>query len=135
MAYDINIMPRNLEEWEILIAAKLTEEEARAEADSAYMPRTRQELEQIYSCYYPRQEEEYFEPEIALTEEQLFARLRAERNRRIAATDYLMFADYPIEAEARASVEAYRQALRDLPGLEGAPWDGGGQATPWPVEP
>ena len=68
-------------------------------------------------------------------EEARFARLRAERDRRIAATDYLIMPDYPLPEDSRTVVQAYRQALRDLPVLEGAPWDGGGEATPWPAMP
>ena len=68
-------------------------------------------------------------------EEARFARLRGERDRRIAATDYLIMPDYPLPEDSRAVVQAYRQALRDLPVLEGAPWDGGGEATPWPAMP
>ena len=56
-----------------------------------------------------------------------------ERDNRLGATDYLLMPDYPITAEKRAQVEAYRQALRDLPAQEGAPWDGGGELTPWPT--
>lgn len=67
--------------------------------------------------------------------EALFAALRAERDQRLAATDYLALPDYPQSAEARALVGAHRQALRDLPGLDGAPWDGGGPETPWPPAP
>ena len=40
--------------------------------------------------------------------------------------------DYPIPADQRTAVQAYRQALRDLPAQEGAPWDGGAEDTPWP---
>lgn len=64
-----------------------------------------------------------------------FARLRAERDSRIAATDYLIMPDYPLAEDYRAAVQSYRQALRDLPTKEGAPWDGGGEATPWPAMP
>lgn len=64
-----------------------------------------------------------------------FARLREERDRRIAATDYLMTSDYPLTEAQRAAVSAYRTALRDLPAQDGAPWDGGGEETPWPVMP
>ena len=64
-----------------------------------------------------------------------FERLRAERDRRIAATDYLLMPDYPLDGTYRRMVEYYRQALRDLPTKEGAPWDGGGDATPWPAMP
>lgn len=64
-----------------------------------------------------------------------FERLRAERDRRIAATDFLLMQDYPIPADQRTAVQAYRQALRDLPAQDGAPWDGGGKDTPWPAAP
>ena len=64
-----------------------------------------------------------------------FARLRAERDRRIAATDYLIMADYPLDDDTKAKVSAYRQELRDLPAQEGAPWDGGAEKTPWPILP
>lgn len=68
----------------------------------------------------------------ASTVTELFASLRAERDRRIAATDYLVMPDYPLTEEAKATVSTYRQALRDLPQQAGAPWDGGGDLTPWP---
>lgn len=64
-----------------------------------------------------------------------FERLRAERDKRIAATDYLLMTDYPISGEDKAAVQTYRQALRDLPAQEGAPWDGGEGETPWPQVP
>lgn len=66
---------------------------------------------------------------------ELFDRLRQEREARLRATDYLAMPDYPLPAEARAEVAAYRQALRDLPAQAGAPWDGGGEGTPWPEMP
>ena len=69
------------------------------------------------------------------TTEELFTALRAERDQRIAAMDYLVLPDYPQTEEARARIGVYRQALRDLPGLDGAPWDGGGPETPWPPAP
>lgn len=62
-------------------------------------------------------------------------RLRAERDARLSASDYLLMPDYPLNDAARAVVTAYRQALRDLPQQPGAPWDGGGAATPWPALP
>lgn len=65
----------------------------------------------------------------------LFQMLRTKRDRRLAATDYLLMPDYPISDDQRAVVQAYRQALRDLPAQSGAPWDGGGEATPWPEIP
>ena len=60
------------------------------------------------------------------------AMLRAERNARLAATDYMLMPDYPITEERKAQVITYRQALRDLTAQDGCPWDGGGEATPWP---
>lgn len=65
----------------------------------------------------------------------VLASLRAERDRRLAATDFLLMPDYPISGDQRAVVQAYRQALRDLPAQTGAPWDGGGEGTPWPELP
>lgn len=61
-----------------------------------------------------------------------FERLRAERDRRLTATDYLLMQDYPLDNTHKEAVRLYRQALRDLPSQEGAPWDGGGESTPWP---
>lgn len=63
------------------------------------------------------------------------ARLRTERDARLDATDKYLLADYPINPEALEAVKAYRQALRDLPAQSGAPFDGGGELTPWPVMP
>lgn len=64
-----------------------------------------------------------------------FERLRAERDRRLSATDYLLMQDYPLNNIHKEAVQLYRQALRDLPSQEGAPWDGGGEETPWPQLP
>lgn len=68
------------------------------------------------------------------TLEERFRLLRACRDAKIAQTDYLLAADYPITPERLEAVKLYRQALRDLPGQTGAPWDGGGDGTPWPEE-
>lgn len=66
-------------------------------------------------------------------EAEAFAALRAERDKRLADTDYLIMPDYPIAKADLKAVKAYRQALRDLPAQEGAPWI---DATiPWPVKP
>ena len=69
------------------------------------------------------------------SEEARFERLRSERDQRLAATDYLLMQDYPLPADQLTAVQIYRQALRDLPAQEGAPWDGGGKETPWPAAP
>ena len=65
----------------------------------------------------------------------LFAALRAARDARLASTDKILLPDYPISADTLPLVRAYRAALRDLPDQPGAPWDGGGAATPWPTPP
>ena len=67
------------------------------------------------------------------TTEELFAQLRQKRDEKLLATDFYFMADYPADEEALAKVKEYRQALRDLPEQDGAPWDGGGEATPWPT--
>lgn len=64
--------------------------------------------------------------------EAVFESLRASRDARLAATDKYMLADYPISEDNLALVKEYRAALRALPEQLGAPWDGGGEATPWP---
>ena len=69
------------------------------------------------------------------SEEARWERLRAERDSRLTATDYYVLADYPSDPEMLEKVKAYRQALRDLTSLEGAPWDGGEYDTPWPENP
>lgn len=69
------------------------------------------------------------------TEQEKFILLRGMRDGKIAATDYLIMPDYPLPEEKKAGVLAYRQALRDLPAQSGAPWDGGGEGTPWPELP
>ena len=69
------------------------------------------------------------------TADQLFAAMRASRDARLAATDKYLLVDYPISEGDLALVKAYRAALRDLPDQPGAPWDGGGTETPWPVKP
>lgn len=43
--------------------------------------------------------------------------------------------DYPLDNTRKEAVRLYRQALRDLPAQEGAPWDGGREETPWPEIP
>lgn len=86
-------------------------------------------LEQAAAAEKARQEAEYNSPEARAQ------RVRAERDARMASTDYRMAADYPLDESQRALWAAYRQALRDLPQQEGFPWDGGGEATPWPALP
>ncbi|MGD9576289.1 tail fiber assembly protein [Desulfovibrio sp.] len=69
------------------------------------------------------------------TAEQLFSALRAARDARLSATDKYLLPDYPISESDLALVKTYRAALRDLLEQPGAPWDGGGEVTPWPELP
>ena len=69
------------------------------------------------------------------TEAQRIEQLRMACEAKLTATDKLTAPDYPISDEDRAAVNAYRKAIRELNHQPGAPWDGGGEATPWPVEP
>jgi hypothetical protein len=55
------------------------------------------------------------------------AAVRAERNQRLAASDWTQVADAPVDRQAWA---AYRQSLRDLPSV----YSGEGP-IPWPQEP
>lgn len=53
--------------------------------------------------------------------------VRADRNRKLTASDWTQVADAPVDKAAWA---AYRQGLRDVPSQAGFPWD-----VTWPVEP
>lgn len=64
------------------------------------------------------------------TDEDVAEQIRAERDGKIAATDYLMMPDYPLPEEDRATVVAYRQALRDIPTQDGFP-----REVVWPEAP
>lgn len=78
MTYDTNLMPRNLDEWNQLIDAKLAEEQAKAAADEMYQPQSRAQLEQLFSFYYPQEQPDlpvFAEP--VLTPEQVLAQKRS----------------------------------------------------------
>ena len=60
----------------------------------------------------------------------LAASARQKRDRLIAATDYLVTPDYPIESDRLAKVKIYRQALRDIPEQSGFP-----RTITWPEKP
>ena len=63
-------------------------------------------------------------------------RVRAERDRRLAACDYLMMPDYPLPDASRAAWVDYRQALRNLTVQDGFPWTGADdEQCPWPTRP
>ena len=71
----------------------------------------------------------------APSEEYLFSKLRAIRNSSLQETDRYMTVDFPITDTLRSEVREYRQRLRDITVQPGAPWDGGGELTPWPEKP
>lgn len=75
------------------------------------------------------------EPQAPSEEDILMLRLRHARDARLDAADKYLLSDYPISDSDLAAVKSYRQALRDLPAQPGAPWDGGGDETPWPELP
>lgn len=64
------------------------------------------------------------------TDEEIAEQVRAERDSKIAATDYLAMSDYPLSDEDRVQVFAYRQALRDVPTQDGFP-----REVVWPEVP
>lgn len=49
-----------------------------------------------------------------VSEEVLASQIRIERDNLISATDYKAMPDYPIDADKKASLLIYRQALRDI---------------------
>ena len=53
--------------------------------------------------------------------------IRADRNRKLTASDWTQVDDAPVDKAAWAT---YRQALRDVPLQSGFPWD-----VNWPTEP
>lgn len=94
----------------------------------------------LWEAEKARLEEEAAAAEVARlvrysSEEAKAERIREERDRRIAETDYLVATDYPLAADKMKSLKAYRQALRDLPQQEGFPWSGevDDPTIPWPV--
>lgn len=74
------------------------------------------------------------EPPVPTPEERLdscLARIRAERNKRLAACDWTQLPDVDLDETARTVWADYRQALRDLPETITEP----DAAIAWPVEP
>lgn len=80
----------------------------------------------------------------APTIEELFDMLRSFRDGHISAvlwmrerhSDELELGMEPtLTPEQYTALLTYVQALRDIPAQPGAPWDGGGDATPWPELP
>lgn len=62
--------------------------------------------------------------------ENVAARARAERDRLLGETDFMLMPDYPLPDAKRAAMTAYRQALRDVPAQSGFP-----RSIDWPVKP
>jgi hypothetical protein len=56
--------------------------------------------------------------------------VRAERNKRLSATDWTQFADVTLSDTLRAEILVYRQALRDITTQANFPFD-----MVWPVSP
>lgn len=63
-------------------------------------------------------------------DEEVAEQVRAERDRRIAETDWYMMPDYPADPETLEVVKSYRKALRDITLQSGFP-----RAFKWPVVP
>jgi hypothetical protein len=56
--------------------------------------------------------------------------VRAERDQKLAATDWTQLIDSPFSNDTNGVWQAYRQALRDVPTQAGFPWD-----VAWPTVP
>ena len=85
-----------------------------------------------------------FTPPAPPSSEELFTSLRTERDMLISAVLWMrerhadeleLGKETTLTPEQYAALLTYIQALRDLPAQLGAPWDGGGDETPWPVKP
>jgi hypothetical protein len=58
---------------------------------------------------------------------EMAAKVRAQRDEKLAATDWTQLADSPVNKPTWAT---YRQALRDVPSQPGFPWN-----VQWPTQP
>lgn len=65
-----------------------------------------------------------------MPQEKVATQVRAQRNRRLAETDWYMMPDYPADPETLEVVKNYRKALRDITLQSGFPRD-----VEWPVMP
>ena len=75
-----------------------------------------------------------FTPPESPSNDELYGKLRLEAERRLSLTDKYATVDYP-DSALRETVLAYRADLRAINHQPGAPWDGGGELTPWPELP
>lgn len=70
-----------------------------------------------------------------------FARLREERDKQLVAHDALISQLTRRQrlgedvSEQLQALDVYAVQLCNLPAQDGAPWDGGGELTPWPEQP
>ena len=80
----------------------------------------------------------------APTIEKLFDTLRSVRDGRISAVLWMrerhadeleLGKETTLTPEQYTALLTYIQALRNIPAQPGAPWDGGGELTPWPELP
>lgn len=85
-----------------------------------------------------------FTPPEPPSNDELFSRLRSERDSRLSAVLWMrerhadeleLGTETSLTPEQYTALLTYIQALRDLPAQPGAPWDGGGDLTPWPELP
>lgn len=85
-----------------------------------------------------------FTPPEPPSNDELFNRLRFERDTRINSVLWMrerhadeleLGKETSLSQEQYTALLTYIQALRDIPAQPGAPWDGGGELTPWPELP
>ena len=78
------------------------------------------------------------------SDDELFSRLRIERDTRINSVLWMrerhsdeleLGKETTLTPEQHTVLLTYIQALRDITEQPGAPWDGGGELTPWPEKP
>ena len=65
-----------------------------------------------------------------LPEDHAATNVRAERNRRLTASDWTQLADTPLDPDAKLAWQLYRETLRMVPEQSGFPWN-----VQWPPEP
>lgn len=122
----------NLYDPETMMGSVWREEDAPAKIAEGYI--TEEEYKARCAAKAEAERQEWLTSEDTLPER--FSMLRRARDAKIAEWDYYVLADYPdVGSAMKTAVLEYRQALRDLPSQEGAPWDGGGELTPWPDDP
>ena len=85
-----------------------------------------------------------FTPPEPLSNDELFNLLRSERDSRINSVLWMrerhsdeleLGKEATLTPEQYTALLTYIQALRDITEQPGAPWDGGGELTPWPIKP